>query len=308
MMQELIKMLNTCLLLGIASPAVLASVCLPPNVVAPSNLINSSNIALEQTEHFSGSGEEPGYSVLIENKCTSGSNMTHMHFMVVNEEKRKAYNNGTNRNASITDHFLTAMAPDTSRSFEFPFARSVLGLESSWRLWWDTDIVEFSRNQTLIEVHCAAGQIGSGLQRCNIDVSNVDGLTSTVQVKFQDPSFPPITLEPPSDWQCPEPNRINHTKRSGVPDNYLPEWQACLSNCSLLNTKSACCPWPYTRDNCTNANPAFLIAAPETYTFAYDDDNVRCNGNSCSKPLRAYDFKQNSPIMHITTCFSSRTA
>jgi hypothetical protein len=300
-------MLNVWWLLGATVSIALASVRLAPNVATPNNLISSGNIACEQTENLSGSGEELMYSVLIENKCASDSNTTHMHFMVVNEEKRKAYNNGTNRTASITDHYLTAVPPDTSQVFEFPFARSELGLESSWRLWWDTDIVEFSRNQTLVELHCSVNHIESGSQRCNIDVSNVDGLTSTVQVDFQDPSFSPITLEPPPDWQCPEANRISHTKRSGVPDNYLPEWQACLSNCSLLNTKSACCPPPYTRDNCTNANPAFLIAAPETYTFAYDDDNVRCNGNFCDKPLRAYDFRQNSQIMHITTCFSSRT-
>jgi hypothetical protein len=107
MMRGLIEMLNVWWLLGATVSIALASVRLAPNVATPNHLISSGNIACEQTENLSGSGEELMYSVLIENKCASDSNTTHMHFMVVNEEKRKAYNNGTNRTASITDHYLT---------------------------------------------------------------------------------------------------------------------------------------------------------------------------------------------------------
>ena len=306
MMQRFKKIVIAAWPLGMVSLGVLASVSPLPSLAIPNNLIGATDMVHERAEQVAESSKQPTYSVLVENRCVLNGSATNMHFMVVNEEKRKAYNDGTNLTASITDHFLTAMAPGESQVFEFPFARTDLGLESSWRLWWDTDFVEFSRNQTLVELHCLVSDVESDLQRCNIDVSNVDGLTSTVQVKFPSNPFPPITLEPPSSWECPEPNRIGRMKSQGVPKYYLPEQQACLSNCSLLRTDSTCCPTPpYTSENCTNANPAFLVAAPETYTFAYDDQSVRCNGQFCDKPLRAYDFRQNSQIMHITTCFAS---
>lgn len=269
--------------------------------------IESIHFTREQAEHGPEKEARPSYSVLIENKCVAGNEPINMHFMVVDEEKRKAHDEGINFTASITDHFSTAMAADTSKEFEFCLARSKAGLESSWRLWWDTDNIGYSRNQTLVEVHCAVGQTQSatGEQLCYMDVSNVDGLTSAVEVKFSNNSFPPITLKPPTDWQCPEANRIDQPGANGVPENFLPEWQACLSNCSLLHTDVACCPWPYDRHNCTNANPALVLAGPEAYTYAYDDESVRCNDKFCEKPLRSHSFPQNSQIMQITTCFSS---
>lgn len=264
------------------------------------------HLARDQAKHESEREATPTYSMLIKNRCIAGNDAINMHFMVVNEEKRKAHDDGINITASIHDHFSTAMAADTSQEFEFCLARSKTGLESSWRLWWDTDNIEYSRNQTLVEVHCALGQSQSATdeQLCYIDVSNVDGLTSAVEVKFPNDPFPPITLKPPTDWQCPEANRISQLGANGVPRNFLPEWQACLSNCSLLHTDTACCPWPYTRQNCTNANPALVVAGPEAYTYAFDDESVRCNGDLCEKPLRVHSFPQNTQIMQITTCFS----
>lgn len=248
----------------------------------------------------------PTYSVLIENKCATESSQTNMHFMVVNEDKRMAYNNGSNLTASITDHVVTAMAVNTTQEFGFRFARSATQLESGWRLWWDNENVGFSRNQTLVEVHCSIQQLNTNKQDCNIDVSNVDGLTSSVKVQFQDTSFPDIILDPPVDWKCPKANRIGTAGTARVPTNFLPEEQACLSNCSLLHTDATCCPPPYTAENCTNANPALVVAGPQAYTCAYDDQSLRCDDKVCVMPLRAHSFWQNSRIMHITTCFTSQ--
>jgi len=271
-----------------------------------SDMIGAQRETDRSFENTTHGDNGPMYSVSIENKCGTGSSPTNMHFMVVNEDKRMAYNNGSNLTASITDHVATTMASDTIQEFGFRLSQSATHLESGWRLWWDTENVEFSRNQTLVEVHCSMQQLNSSTQDCNIDVSNVDGLTSGVKVEFQDTSFPHITLDPPADWQCPKANRIEFGGTADVPTNFLPEGQACLSNCSLLHTDATCCPPPYTPENCTNANPALVVAGPEAYTFAYDDQSVRCNDKVCVMPLRAHSFLKNSRIMHITTCFTSQ--
>jgi hypothetical protein len=290
--------------------SVFAKAFLTPNILAPkvcvSDLIDGQKEPNSPFGNTTYGDEYPVYSISIENRCGAESSPTNMHFMVVNEDKRTAYNNGSNMTASITDHIATTMAVDTIQEFGFRFARSATHLESTWRLWWDTENVEFSRNQTLVEVHCSIQQLNSSTQVCNIDVSNVDGLTSSVKVEFEDTSFPQITLDPPADWQCPEANRIGPAGIAGVPTNFLPEGQACLSNCSLLHTDATCCPPPYTPENCTNANPALIVAGPEAYTFAYDDQSVRCNDDVCVMPLRAHSFWKNSRIMHITTCFTSQ--
>jgi hypothetical protein len=289
---------------NVFAEAFLSSATLAPKVCV-SDMIDGQKGSNRPFGNATHGDDNAMYSISIENKCGAGGSPTNMHFMVVNEEKRMAYNNGSNLTASITDHVATAMAVNTVQEFGFRFAQSATHLESGWRLWWDTENVEFSRNQTLVEVHCSIQELNPSKQDCNVDVSNVDGLTSGVKVEFQDTSFPPITLDPPADWKCPEANRIGSTRIAGVPTNFLPEGQACLSNCSLLHTAATCCPPPYTPENCTNANPALVIAGPEAYTFAYDDQSVRCNDEVCVSPLRAYKFRQNSRILHITTCFSS---
>ena len=299
----------TCLVI-LSVPSIFAKAFLAPTPLVPkvciSDMISAQRETDRPSENTAYGDNGPMYSISIENKCGIESSPTNMHFMVVNEDKRMAYNNGSNLTASITDHIATTMAVDTIQEFGFRFARSATHLESGWRLWWDTENVEFSRNQTLVEVHCSMQQLNSSTQDCNIDVSNVDGLTSSVKVEFQDTSFPHITLDPPVDWQCPEANRINLGGTADVPTNFLPEGQACLSNCSLLHTDATCCPPPYTPENCTNANPALVVAGPEAYTFAYDDQSVRCNEEVCVMPLRAHSFLPNSRIMHITTCFTSQ--
>jgi hypothetical protein len=289
---------------SIFARAVLALSTLAPKLVI-SDMIDEQKEPNKSFGNMTYREYNPMYSISIDNKCGAESSPTNMHFMVVNEDKRMAYNNGSNLTASITDHVATAMAVNTIQEFEFRFAQSATHLESGWRLWWDTENVEFSRNQTLVEVHCSIQELNSGKQDCNVDVSNVDGLTSGVKVEFEDTSFPHIVLDPPADWKCPMANRIGPAGIAGVPTNFLPEGQACLSNCSLLHTDATCCPPPYTPENCTNANPALIIAGPEAYTFAYDDQSVRCNDRVCVMPLRAHSFRQNKRIMHITTCFSS---
>jgi hypothetical protein len=308
-MRGTIAALNTMCLWALSSPNIFAKALLAPDSSTPkvcmNNMLGAQNESNRWVNNTMQDKSEPMYIVSIENKCGTESSPTNMHFMVVNEEKRMAYNNGSNRTASITDHVATTMAVNTSKEFEFRFGQSATHKESTWRLWWDTESIGFSRNQTLVEVHCSIQQLTSGMQDCNIDVSNVDGLTSSVKVEFQNTSFPPITLDPPADWQCPEKNRIGPSGIGGVPTNFLPEGQACLSNCSLLHTNATCCPPPYTPENCTNANPDLVIAGPEAYTFAYDDKSLRCNDEICVMPLRAHSFRQNSRIMHITTCFTS---
>lgn len=309
-MRRTVNTFNVICLSILPISSVFAKASLTSNTLAPkvciSDMIDGQKEPSSPFGNMTHGEDNPMYSISIENKCGAESSPTNMHFMVVNEDKRMAYNNGSNLTASITDHVATTMAADTIQEFGFRFARSATRLESTWRLWWDTENVEFSRNQTLVEVHCSIQQLKSSTQVCNIDVSNVDGLTSSVKVEFQDTSFPHITLEPPADWQCPEANRIGLAGAAGVPTNFLPEGQACLSNCSLLHTDATCCPPPYTPENCTNANPALVVAGPEAYTFAYDDESVRCNDNLCVMPLRAHSFLQNSRIMHITTCFTSQ--
>lgn len=277
-----------------------------PQKLCVSDMINTQKEMNRPYGNATLQNSMPMYSISIENKCGAETSPINMHFMVVNEDKRMAYNNGSNLTASITDHVAVPMSANTIQEFGFRFARSATRLESGWRLWWDTENAEFSRNQTLVEVHCAIQELDRDKQDCNVDVSTVDGLTSSVKVEFQDNSFPDITLDPPAAWRCPQANRIGLAGTAEVPTNFLPEAQACLSNCSLLHTDSTCCPPPYTPENCTNANPALVEAGPEAYTYAYDDQSVRCNDKVCVMPLRAHSFWQNSRIMHVTTCFTAQ--
>lgn len=161
------------------------------------------------------------------------------------------------------------------------------------------------RNNTMVEAHCYTDHAASSTQQCCMDVSILDGLTSSVKVDFLATNYTGITLDPPKDWQCPERNRLSAINETTIPTTFLPEWQACVSNCLLLNTPAVCCPPPCTAADCSNANPALVVAGPEAYTNAYDDDNVRCTQNGCLRPLRSHTFRRSSRIMHITTCYTS---
>ncbi|KAM0714688.1 hypothetical protein Q7P37_009705 [Cladosporium fusiforme] len=205
------------------------------------------------------------YSVSVENRCITSGPFTIVHFELTAGSLQMESNQNRNHSADNVKVHAENMVENTTR--EFQFLLDDTNASSTWRMWWDAEDSNASRNQTLVEAHFNATE-----EQYYIDLSLVDALTSTAQVQFPDTDLPPITLEPSKDWNCPELNRISSLDPKDVPTYFLPESQACLSNCSLLDTKEACCPPPYNENNCTNANPALVEAGPEAYTFAYDDN------------------------------------
>ncbi|EGP82039.1 uncharacterized protein MYCGRDRAFT_97931 [Zymoseptoria tritici IPO323] len=151
---------------------------------------------------------------------------------------------------------------------------------SSWRAWWD-NIADSngSRNQTLVEVTCDAISGKSPSQKCYYDVSAVDGLSSSVSVHA--PRLQPcpgetlkssILVKPNGDWECPLANRVSsQAQTADMPRLHLNSSQACLSNCSLLDTKETCCRLEFANPTSPNKSPKLKEGAPQAYAWAHDD-------------------------------------
>lgn len=194
---------------------------------------------------------------------------------------------------------------ESGESADVGFFYRSTGGGSHWTMFWDTvEVVAHGpMNQTLFEAFCQVSD-DSSKQTCWTDVSNVDALTSNAFVSYSgeccgERETPvPINVTVPDHWQCPMGNRFEKEIASGAPQPLLHQSQACLSNCSVLQTDLACCKGKYnTPDTCANTNPDLVLAAPEAYTYAYDDYGL---GRDTPSPLRKNHFCLGRKILDIT--------
>jgi hypothetical protein len=260
----------------------------------------TTNIDTNGTQHIP-------YRVVVRNHCVPRDGKTYLHFLAPSGSVQPARQNTVPMEFSAdnkTQELTFAMATDQTSEFNFMFSKNVT--RSTWRLWWDTvEDNKGSRNQTLLEGTCETDwtdQTGNTLN-CWINGSNVDGLTNSFRVDFTNNAFPPIVVRPPSGWQCPERNKPPRNMENLL--SFLPQGQACVSNCSLLNTDQACCRNAYnTSETCgENSSPAIKIAAQEAYSFAYDDETPYYNGVSTVMPLRAHKFALGATICEVSLCY-----
>lgn len=247
------------------------------------------------------------YRIVVRNYCEPRDRQTYLHFSVPLGRVQPAQQNAVSMEFfpdNRTQKLTSFMATDQTSEFNFIFPENVTS--SSWRLWWDAvEDNNGSRNQTLLEGTCEtdwSDQTGNTL-KCWINGSNVDGLTNSFRVDFSNDTFPPIVVRPPKGWQCPERNRPLRNLENSL--SFLPQGQACVSNCSLLGTDEACCRNANsTRKTCSeDSSPAIKIAAQEAYSFAYDDDTPHFNGISIVTPLRAHNFASGATICEVSLCY-----
>jgi len=260
----------------------------------------TTNIFANETQHVP-------YHIVVRNYCEPRNGQTYLHFHATSGTVQPAQQNVAPIKYSAdgtTQELTLAMATDQASKFNFMFPENAT--KSTWRIWWDTiEDNSGSRSQTLLEGTCEADrtdQTGKTLN-CWINGSNVDGLSSSVRVDFTNDTFPPIIVKPPNGWQCPERNRPPANVESAL--SFLPQGQACVSNCSLLDTNQTCCRGPYdTPETCGgDPSPAIKIAAQEAYSFAYDDDTPYFNGVSTVRPLRAHNFATGATICEVSLCY-----
>jgi hypothetical protein len=251
------------------------------------------------------------YRVSFTNKCNSPHEHTYLHFLSPfgSIHPKQGEPNAIRPHVGMTGMPLAfAMASNETRDLDFVMSNLNRSAQSTWRLWWDAAKDSAgSRNQTLLEVTCEIeiANLADNRSRCWVNVSNVDGLTSSLRVKFLDDRFPSITVRPPKDWQCPKQNRYPQPTDTHNIMSFLPPNQACVSNCSLLNTDEACCRNANnTRETCSrDSSPAIKAAAQEAYSFAYDDNTPYFKDNVTVMPLRAHDFVSGTKIFHVTLCY-----
>lgn len=274
--------------------------------------IRASAILYPKGAYLANNQTELGtYSIAVVNNCKSPDDQTYLHFFSPfgsiystqrESEAPRKHTDGSNTTVTF------AMARDETMTFDFVLSNLQQKAQSSWRLWWDAaEGSKGSRNQTLLEVTCEANMadLADNISRCWIDVSNVDGLTNSLQVDFFEAEFPSITARPPKDWRCPEPNRYPVSQHSHDVFSFLAPNQACVSNCSLLNTDEACCRNAHNaRETCSkDPSPGIKEAAQEAYSFAYDDHTPFKKGDLTVTPIRKHNFPSGTNIFHATLCF-----
>lgn len=257
----------------------------------------TTDIITNGTQHIT-------YRIVFRNDCKPDKGQTYLHFLAGAGKVLPAQQENSPLEYSADGEFQKLTFPMvTSQTSEFNFMFENAA-NSSWTLWWDS--VEDNsgpKNQTLLEGTCElelTDRTGKTL-KCWINVSNVDGLTSGLRVDFSGDAFPPITVQPPRDWQCPERNKPSEEFENDK--SFLPQGQACVSNCSLLDTDETCCRnASSTRETCSDSSPAIKYAAQEAYSFAYDDMTPFFNGKSMVMPLRAHNFASGTTICQVTLC------
>jgi ribosomal protein S16 len=261
----------------------------------------TTNVITNQTQQAS-------YHVVVRNYCAPRDGRTYLHFLAPLGTVQPAQQDVLPIEFTAdgkTQKLTSTMATDQTSEFNFMFSNDNM-TQSTWRLWWDAEEGNHgARNQTLLEVTCKielTDPTGRTI-KCWINGSNVDGLSNSFRVDFSNDTFPPIVVQPPQEWQCPEQNKPPENVVNTL--SFLPQGQACISNCSILQTDETCCRNAHnTSATCGgDSSPAIKFAAQEAYSFAYDDETPYFNGVSTVRPLRAHNFATGATICEVSLCY-----
>lgn len=238
---------------------------------------------------------DEGYSIIVRNQCTSNNGPVHLHVLATAGSATGLSNAEEGWSQWHLDNSFYLDAPITNGTLgQINFTPAVIdgALSSRWRMWWD-DIARSngSRAQTLLEVNCDGYAERNATLQCYVDVSVVDGFSSTVVATFPSGQLPDISAVPVANWTCPVANRL--PPGSAFPTPFLPETVACLSNCTVYGTESACCTGSYNNTNtCPQPNAALAAGVPSAYSFAYDDSNA----------LKSFRTALGETPFRVTTC------
>lgn len=222
----------------------------------------------------------PRYGVTAENKC--GTNV-YLHAMVtsgnVSSGCPSSHSQGYWLPAGTQPSYIFHQSILADAQTSIMFTPDEDTNMTRWRLWWDSlPTSNGSIGQTLVEATCILQDQTDIQQICSIDASLVDGYSSSVIIDMEavTTAFPQprsIVAKASTGWKCPLKNRMMALGESPTqPPPFLPASQACLSNCTLLDTDEACCRGQFNKpETCADHNPAFSDGIPEAYSYAYSD-------------------------------------
>ena len=224
------------------------------------------------------------YSVAVSNLCHRADSAVYLHVMTTSGNVSSCSSNVPSTGEWIPSSqptYILNQGVGENEVICLQFTKDAQTSMSVWRMWWDSfETSQGSINQTLVEVTCLAQTSAVPAQECFVDVSLVDAFTSTVTINFTGTESlsslqSPIVAKPSAGWECPMHNRMWSQFHSKPPSTvFLPHSQACLSNCTLLQTDESCCRAAFT-NTCPNSDPSFQAGIAQAFSYALDNSKVR---------------------------------